>query len=66
MLSSLVREHNQRQSERRQEQELKRREAAKASAELTQAVVDHLNVGAAQAYLNQVRPILATLTKFKF
>ena len=54
MLSSLVREHSQRQGERRQEQELKRKAAIKASTDLTEALVDHLNVGAAQAYLNQV------------
>ena len=30
------------------EQEVKRQEAVKAAAELTQALVDHLNVGVAQ------------------
>ncbi len=54
MLSSLVREHQQQQAVRRESQEVKRQEAIKASAELTQALVDHLNVGVAQAYLNQV------------
>lgn len=53
MLSSLVREHQQEQAVRRESQEVKRQEAIKASAELTQALVDHLNVGVAQAYLNQ-------------
>jgi len=55
MLSSLVKEHNQQQAVRREEQEVKRQEAVKAASELTQALVDHLNVGVAQAYLNQKR-----------
>ena len=49
-----MKEHSQQQAVRREQQELKRQEAIKASAELTQALVDHLNVGVAQAYLNQV------------
>jgi len=48
MLSNLVKEHNQQQTVRREEQEVKRQEAVKAAAELTQALVDHLNVGVAQ------------------
>ena len=48
MLSHLVKEHNQQQTVRREEQEVKRQEAVKAAAELTQALVDHLNVGVAQ------------------
>jgi len=55
MLSSLVQEHNARQATRRSQQEKQRQEATKAAAELTTALVDHLNVGVAQAYLNQKR-----------
>ena len=42
MLSSLVKEHSQRQAVRREHQEVLRQNANKASAELTQALVDHL------------------------
>ena len=42
MLSSLVKEHSQRQSVRREHQEVLRQNATKAAAELTQALVDHL------------------------
>ncbi len=55
MLSGLVKEHNARQSARREHQEKLRQEATKASSDLTEALVDHLNVGVAQAYLNQKR-----------
>ncbi|EDW10077.1 biogenesis of lysosome-related organelles complex 1 subunit 1 [Drosophila mojavensis] len=55
MLSSMVKEHHSKQSKRKQEQEVRRKEAIEASNELTQALVDHLNVGVAQAYLNQKR-----------
>ena len=48
MLSNLVKEHNQQQSLRREEQEVKRLEAVRAASELTEALVDHLNVGVAQ------------------
>ena len=34
-------------------QETRRTEATDAAARLTSALVDHLNVGVAQAYLNQ-------------
>ncbi|EDW74744.1 uncharacterized protein Dwil_GK15842 [Drosophila willistoni] len=55
MLGSMVKEHHKEQAKRKQEQEVRRKEAIDASNELTQALVDHLNVGVAQAYLNQKR-----------
>ncbi|XP_023175523.1 biogenesis of lysosome-related organelles complex 1 subunit 1 [Drosophila hydei] len=55
MLGSMVKEHHSKQSKRKQEQEVRRKEAIEASNELTQSLVDHLNVGVAQAYLNQKR-----------
>ncbi|ALC41778.1 blos1, partial [Drosophila busckii] len=55
MLTSMVKEHHAKQSKRKQEQEVRRKEAIEASNELTKSLVDHLNVGVAQAYLNQKR-----------
>ncbi|XP_068082381.1 biogenesis of lysosome-related organelles complex 1 subunit 1 isoform X3 [Anabrus simplex] len=55
MLSSLVKEHQIKQAVRKEKQEQKRKEAVAAANNLTQALVDHLNVGVAQAYLNQKR-----------
>lgn len=55
MLSSLVQEHNARQAGNKARQEKLRQEANKSAGELTNALVDHLNVGVAQAYLNQKR-----------
>jgi len=55
MLSSLVKEHQARQVVRKEKQEVKRKEALTAATNLTTALVDHLNVGVAQAYLNQKR-----------
>lgn len=55
MLSSLVKEHQAKQASRKEKQEQKRKEAVAAANNLTQALVDHLNVGVAQAYLNQKR-----------
>jgi len=55
MLSSLVKEHQARQVIRKEEQEVRRKEAQQAATHLTTALVDHLNVGVAQAYLNQKR-----------
>lgn len=55
MLSSLVKEHQTKQASRKERQEQKRKEAITAANNLTQALVDHLNVGVAQAYLNQKR-----------
>lgn len=53
MLSSLVKDHQQKQVLKKEIQEVKRKEACAAASDLTQALVDHLNVGVAQAYLNQ-------------
>lgn len=53
MLSSIVKEHQQKQLVKKEIQEVKRKEACAAASDLTQALVDHLNVGVAQAYLNQ-------------
>ena len=55
MLSSLVKEHQSKQAARKERQEQKRKDAIAAANNLTQALVDHLNVGVAQAYLNQKR-----------
>ncbi len=55
MLSNLYSEHLHRASVRRQVQESRRAEATAAATRLTSALVDHLNVGVAQAYLNQKR-----------
>ncbi|KAJ8675327.1 hypothetical protein QAD02_011113 [Eretmocerus hayati] len=53
MLSTIIREHQNKQALRKEKQEQKRKEAVEAANNLTQALVDHLNVGVAQAYLNQ-------------
>ncbi|CAL7950585.1 unnamed protein product [Xylocopa violacea] len=54
MLSTIVKEHQSKQAARKERQaEQKRKEAVQAANNLTQALVDHLNVGVAQAYLNQ-------------
>ncbi|KAF5283161.1 hypothetical protein FQR65_LT02673 [Abscondita terminalis] len=55
MLSSMIKEHQMRQNVKKESQENKRKEAVAAASNLTQALVDHLNVGVAQAYLNQKR-----------
>jgi len=55
MLSGLVRDHQARQGGRKERQEKRRQEAIQAANKLTEALVDHLNVGVAQAYLNQKR-----------
>ncbi|KAG5897840.1 hypothetical protein JTB14_011838 [Gonioctena quinquepunctata] len=53
MLSAMVKEHQSKQVVKKEIQEVKRKEACAAANDLTQALVDHLNVGVAQAYLNQ-------------
>uniref|UniRef100_A0A8K9UVK6 Biogenesis of lysosome-related organelles complex 1 subunit 1 n=1 Tax=Oncorhynchus mykiss TaxID=8022 RepID=A0A8K9UVK6_ONCMY len=53
MLSRLLKEHHAKQNERKELQERRRREAIAAATCLTEALVDHLNVGVAQAYVNQ-------------
>ncbi|TWW62263.1 11-cis retinol dehydrogenase [Takifugu flavidus] len=53
MLSRLLKEHQAKQNERKELQERRRREAISAATSLTEALVDHLNVGVAQAYVNQ-------------
>ncbi|KAL0267797.1 UNVERIFIED_CONTAM: hypothetical protein PYX00_009957 [Menopon gallinae] len=53
MLSSMLKEHQAKQSAWKESQDVKRKEAIAAANDLTQALVDHLNVGVAQAYLNQ-------------
>ncbi|CAH1111823.1 unnamed protein product [Psylliodes chrysocephalus] len=53
MLASMVKEHQTKQILKKELQEVKRKEACTAANDLTQALVDHLNVGVAQAYLNQ-------------
>ncbi|GBO29954.1 hypothetical protein AVEN_20566-1, partial [Araneus ventricosus] len=45
MLSSIVKEHQSKQSAKREELEKKRKEAVVAASTLTSALVDHLNVG---------------------
>ncbi|KAL3268085.1 hypothetical protein HHI36_007212 [Cryptolaemus montrouzieri] len=53
MLLSMVKDHQTKQAVKKEIQEIKRKEACVAANQLTQALVDHLNVGVAQAYLNQ-------------
>ncbi|XP_058825957.1 biogenesis of lysosome-related organelles complex 1 subunit 1 [Topomyia yanbarensis] len=55
MLSAMIKDHQARQAAKKEEQERRRKEAILSANELTQNLVDHLNVGVAQAYLNQKR-----------
>ncbi|XP_065095595.1 biogenesis of lysosome-related organelles complex 1 subunit 1 [Ochlerotatus camptorhynchus] len=55
MLSAMIKDHQSRQAARKEEQDRRRKEAILSANELTQNLVDHLNVGVAQAYLNQKR-----------
>ncbi|PAA77528.1 hypothetical protein BOX15_Mlig034571g1 [Macrostomum lignano] len=55
MLSSLLKEHQRLQSQRRAAQDARRAEVATGVASLTTALVDGLNSGVAQAYANQRR-----------
>ena len=64
MLSSLVKEHQARQVVRKEQQEVKKKEALTAANNLTTALVDHLNVGVAQVDrpLLLLRSSILTLT----
>jgi len=53
MLSSLIKEHQAKQQAQKETREELRKEALSAAGNLTDALVDHLNVGVAQAYLNE-------------
>ena len=53
MLGQLVKEHQVKQGERKEEIEQKKQAALNAANQLTSALVDHLNEGVSQAYLNQ-------------
>eukprot|EP00096_Caligus_rogercresseyi_P001338 TRINITY_DN12107_c0_g1_i1.p1 TRINITY_DN12107_c0_g1~~TRINITY_DN12107_c0_g1_i1.p1 ORF type:complete len:125 (+),score=44.02 TRINITY_DN12107_c0_g1_i1:26-400(+) len=55
MLSSMVKEHQSTKAKRKETEDLLRKEAAEAGGALTESLTDHLNVGVAQAYLNQKR-----------
>lgn len=61
MLSSLVKQHHARQQARKDIQEKRKTEAMAAATALTHALVDHLNSGVAQSYVNQKK--LDTETK---
>uniref|UniRef100_A0A8D0CKW9 Biogenesis of lysosome-related organelles complex 1 subunit 1 n=1 Tax=Scleropages formosus TaxID=113540 RepID=A0A8D0CKW9_SCLFO len=53
IIRRIATEHQAKQNERKELQERRRREAIAAATCLTEALVDHLNVGVAQAYVNQ-------------
>ncbi|XP_035899896.1 biogenesis of lysosome-related organelles complex 1 subunit 1 [Anopheles stephensi] len=55
MLSAMIKDHQAKQAAKKEDQERRRKEAIMSANELTQNLVDHLNVGVAQAYLNQKR-----------
>ncbi|GCB73278.1 hypothetical protein scyTo_0006701 [Scyliorhinus torazame] len=51
--TGLLKDHQAKQNERKELQEKRRKDAVAAATCLTEALVDHLNVGVAQAYVNQ-------------
>ena len=53
MLSRLVKEHQDKQSKYKEQQEKKRKEALAAVHKLTQFLVDGINLGVETAYKNQ-------------
>jgi len=53
MLSTILKEHQTTQQRRREVEETRRIEAVAATNKLSHALVDHLNSGVAQAYINQ-------------
>ncbi|CRK98397.1 CLUMA_CG011756, isoform A [Clunio marinus] len=55
MLSSMLKQHQETIKGRNETQEKLKRETLESANELTVNLVDHLNVGVAQAYLNQKR-----------
>ncbi|XP_059166884.1 biogenesis of lysosome-related organelles complex 1 subunit 1-like [Physella acuta] len=53
MLSNLVKQHQSRQQARKDIQDKRKRDAITAATALSHVLVDHLNAGVAQAYVNQ-------------
>lgn len=51
----MLKEHQAKQTKRKEEQEARKKEVSESANQMTVALVDHLNVGVAQAYLNQKR-----------
>ncbi|XP_067649588.1 biogenesis of lysosome-related organelles complex 1 subunit 1-like isoform X2 [Haliotis asinina] len=61
MLSNLVKQHQARQQSRKELQERRKKDAIVAATALSHVLVDHLNAGVAQAYVNEKK--LNTETK---
>ncbi|XP_041366094.1 biogenesis of lysosome-related organelles complex 1 subunit 1-like [Gigantopelta aegis] len=61
MLSNLLKQHQVRQQARKEVQEKRKHDAIAASTALSHLLVDHLNAGVAQAYVNEKK--LNTETK---